>query len=271
MYKLGLILAAGLAFAMPAQAALQARDLNNDSIADAYYDTVLDITWLKDANLAASNTFGLTYNTPLGDHPSDSWAASYDETIDTSGLMTWGGALHWIDAMNTANYLGYSDWRLPTMVDTGGSGCDFAFSGTDCGLNVQTVSGGQVYSELAYMYYVNLDNIGSFDSFGQEQAGWGLVDDTNNPNDESLFGSLQPYMYWSGVEETNNSSRAWSFGMLDGSQYTDRKTYGRYAWAVRPGDVVAAPVPEADTYALMALGMGVVGFLARRKGASDGL
>ena len=92
-----------------AHAALQGRDLNGSPGSfEAYYDTDLDITWLADANLAASNTFGLAYNTDLGNHPSDSTGPSYSETIRTDGKMTWGAALHWIDAMNAANYLGYS-------------------------------------------------------------------------------------------------------------------------------------------------------------------
>ncbi len=45
---------------------LKPRDLTGDGVADAYYDTVLDITWLADANLAASNTFGLPTGSYLG-------------------------------------------------------------------------------------------------------------------------------------------------------------------------------------------------------------
>ena len=34
-----------------AQAALQDRDLNGDTVIDAFYDTDLKITWLRDANV----------------------------------------------------------------------------------------------------------------------------------------------------------------------------------------------------------------------------
>ena len=37
-----------------------------------------------------------------------------------------------------------------------------------------------------------------------------------------------------------------------------------YALAVRPGDVAA--VPEAETYALMLAGLGLIGWRARRRG-----
>jgi len=71
----------------------------------AYYDTVLDITWLADANLAASNTFGVS-----GIH---SW-----------GGMTWDTAQSWLMAMNAdggTGYLGYNNWRLPTVTPVNGT------------------------------------------------------------------------------------------------------------------------------------------------------
>ncbi len=48
------------------------------------YDTDLNVTWLADANLAMSNTFGVS-------------------GIDSNGHMTWFTAQNWISAMNTAN------------------------------------------------------------------------------------------------------------------------------------------------------------------------
>jgi hypothetical protein len=47
------------------------------------------------------------------------------------------------------------------------------------------------------------------------------------------------------------------------AQSGDFKGYQEYAWAVRDGDVAA--VPEPETYALMLAGLGLVGFMARRK------
>lgn len=51
------------------------------------YDTLLNVTWLQDANYAKTSGF------------------------DTDGLMDWGTAKSW--ASNLV-YAGYSDWRLPT-------------------------------------------------------------------------------------------------------------------------------------------------------------
>lgn len=72
------------------QAALESR-LGGQAI----YDTDLNVTWLADANLAATNTFGAP-------------------SINPNGSMDWYTAQIWIGGMNAANYLGYHDWRLPT-------------------------------------------------------------------------------------------------------------------------------------------------------------
>lgn len=50
---------------------------------------------MQDANLAATENFGLS--------------------ITSSGLMLSFEAPYWIYAMNNANYLGYSDWSLPSL------------------------------------------------------------------------------------------------------------------------------------------------------------
>ena len=75
----------------------------------AVYDTDLNITWLANANLAKSNTFG----TP---------------GVGADGSISWTAAQNWIASMNAAKYLGFSTWRLPTtpMSDSscnGGFGC----------------------------------------------------------------------------------------------------------------------------------------------------
>lgn len=59
-----------------------------------YDDASWKITWISDANLAASNTFGTA-------------------GINANGTMNWDTANTWIANMNTANYLGFDDWRLP--------------------------------------------------------------------------------------------------------------------------------------------------------------
>ena len=112
----GALCAAAFSFAtMSSHAALELR-LDGQAV----YDTDLNITWISAGNLAGSNTFGVPTDTNLALHPDD--ASGVKGFIDSDGDMNWPGALHWIDAMNAANYLGFSDWRLPTTL-VPDSGC----------------------------------------------------------------------------------------------------------------------------------------------------
>lgn len=63
----------------------------------AVYDTDLGITRLADANLAASDDFGVRFIEPEGWTDADS-------------------AQNFVAAMNVENYLGFSDRRLPATL-----------------------------------------------------------------------------------------------------------------------------------------------------------
>lgn len=209
----------------------------------AYYDTVLDLTWVADANLAASNTFGVS-------------------GIAVDGGMTWDKANDWIAAMNSASYLGASAWRLPVIVDTGSAGCFYAYSGTDCGYNVQTVSGSTVYSEMAHLFQVTLGNLPYYDTTGAgPQPGWGLAN-------AGPFANLQAAIYWSGTAYAPEADRlAWHFDFNEGRQYRGPWTTRHFAWAVHAGDMLV-PVPAAAWLFASALGIGQ--WLRRRALATAG-
>ncbi len=185
----------------------------------AYYDTALDITWLANANLADTIAFGVT-------------------GIEIDGSMTWTKAYEWIAAMNAAAYLGKSDWRLPTVTDTGTSGCNFAYTGTDCGYNVNLASG-----EMAHLFYGTLSNTGDFNTSGIP-TGCSGGPPYCLTNDGPLS-NLQPSLYWSGTGYPPPfPGYAWVFNFGNGKQDFFDKTWNLFAWAVRPGDignVVAAP------------------------------
>jgi len=219
-------LSLGLILALPAQAAL------HDRGGGLIYDDVLEITWLQNANYGASSSYDNGYST-------------------TDGRMTWANAVAWADNLSyydSVRDVTYSDWRLPTVSPINGSSFQY-FSGSDYwsgtrdeGYNVSasgTAYAGATGSELAYMYYNNLGNKGYLNTAGQTQSGYGLVDDANNPNDESLFTNLQSNVYWSGTEYAPNSSNAWFFHTILGSQFADFKDIDYYAMAVHPGDVAA--------------------------------
>jgi hypothetical protein len=197
----------------------------------AYYDDVLNITWLADANAGAGSIYD------------DGYSA-------TDGRMTWASAQAWMGSMNTANYLGTSTWRLPTIIDTGAPGCNWANTGTDCGWNVDLSS-----SEMAHMYYSTLGNLAYCTTGGScPQAGWGL-------SSTGLFSNLQPDGYWSSTTSVFESTAAWVFGFGTGGQADDDKSALYYAWAVSSGDALV-PVPAAVW--MFGSALGVLG-LVRRK------
>ena len=213
------------------------------------YDTDLNVTWLKDANYAQTSGY------------------------DADGRMTWDEAVTW--AANLS-YGGYTDWRLPTTTttDTATPDCLWAYGGTDCGYNVRPAS-----SEMAHLYFVELGNRSYYNCestyYGggyYYNCGYGVVSGAyaggSNPNSTldnvGSFINFQSNGYWSGTETTPGADLAWDFNTAYGSQDYCGKACSLYALAVRTGDVAA--VPEAETYALMLAGLGLVGWRVRRRG-----
>lgn len=175
--------------------------------------------------------------------------------------MTWDNARAWADNLVWG---GFSDWRLPTMVDTGTAGCNLSYAGgTDCGYNVQTKTGNTLYSEMAYLYYETLGNLAYCDpttstaTTCDEHPGWGWVN-------TGPFTNVQPDVYWLGVEYAPSPQRAWHFYTYDGGQIRGAKGDALYAVAVRPGDV-AASVSEPQTLVLVMLAMGTAVWARRRR------
>ena len=246
------VLASGMA-----QAAL------NDRGGGMIYDDVLDITWLQDANYAKTSGYAAAHAIDNG--------LQATNNIHVDGRMGWDAAKTWASNLT---FGGYDGWRLPTMIDTAAPGCDLSNSGTDCGYNVQTYDSGTrtIYSELAYMYYVNLALKAGKNTDDSERDDFGIfgngtlngVDNSfRGQTDIGLIRNLQNYGYWFGLQHAVNTYVTWSVLFDFGWQTAVGKQEELYAWAVHPGDV--APVPESKTYVMLLAGLGLLGVLAKRR------
>jgi hypothetical protein len=178
----------------------------------AYYDTVLNVTWVANANLSATNTFGLPQiaNDAL-------YVSGY---VRVNGQMDWDTAKTWVAAMNGAGYLGLGNWRLPdtTQPDPSCNG-QLVYSG----FPYQGYGPGCTGSEMGHLYNVS-----------------GITPLAPGP-----FANVQGWYYWSGVEYVVAPASAWTFSFGDGNQYTSAKSNKQNTWPVTPGDPFGAG-PDTD-------------------------
>jgi hypothetical protein len=178
--------------------------------------------------------------------------------------MTWAAATTW--AANLV-YGGFSDWRLASNTPvSGGTSFNYSYSvtgSTDYGYNITSPN-----SELAYMYNVNLGLKDYVNTRGAVQDNYGVFGNgtTGGQANVGLVNNLQSYAYWSGAESSPGSGIAWNFASNVGFQDYINEGLQFYAWAVRPGDVSAVPVPAA----FWLFGSGLMGLLGLRRRGNIG-
>ena len=197
------------------------------------YSSVSNVTWTKDANLfktlydANPNLVNqITAVTPSYNDPS--WGAQgigdgdvIDDFDTATGKVTWWGGIAFTNYLNSINYGGSNQWRLPTSNAIGG------YNGT-------------TGNELGQLFYSEL----------------GGTANNNIPN-TAYFTNEQAYQYWSGTESASNPFNAWVFNTFNGFQTINNKSGQLYAWAVSPGQVTAA---VAEPGVIWLLGAALLGW-----------
>jgi len=218
-------------------------------------DTSTGLLWLKDANLAATLT-AAQVGAIIADVGTISGHALTASDFPGGGRMTWWGAMAWAQDLV---YAGFSDWRLPSVTDTGNPGCDaIAFDGTDCGYNVDLATG-----ELARLWYASLGNTGFYDTSGTPtgcNASFPYCFTNTGP-----FLNAQPpdiFLYWTSTEFAPRDLSAWYFNADFGLQYAVVKEETTYGWAVRRAG--ATTIAEPPTPALLAICLTGIALLRRR-------
>jgi hypothetical protein len=163
----------------------------------AAYDDALNITWLTDAALSGSNS--------------------------------WTNQLDWVAALNSANYLGFSDWRLASMSVAAGLPTGTATSVVDCSTIWKPLCRD---NELGYMFFHNLGGSVSQDLTGNQTVG------------NVTLTNIQR-VYWSATE--SGITNAFMIHFDSGFGVWSPKNGLRHAWAVRAGDIgTALDIPDGD-------------------------
>jgi hypothetical protein len=198
-----------------------------------------------------------SFDTPANSGHHDLSASDFNTT---NGTVSWFGALAFAEYLNNIGYGGSHDWHLPYVNGTFKDGCNFAYSGQDCGYNVSTNT-----NEMAQLYFAELNKKSQFNTSGQSQSGYGIFGNNGIQvagGEVGPFTNVQSSGYWSGTEYIP-ADGGWDFNFSDGNQDGSYKNLQFYAWAVTPGQVTAA-VPEPGVMWLLGAGLLGWGGLKRR-------
>jgi hypothetical protein len=221
-HKISLYLATGLLACNISTAQAALIDYGNGLI----YDDILDISWLADANLAATNVFGVA-------------------GVAEDGTMTWDTGFDWIAALNSNAYMGYTGWRMPTVDPVNGVNFEYTISydgSTDRGFNNTSTA-----NELSHLFYVSLGNLGYCTT--SNATGLPQEDCEVTPNGEwglqntGPFTNMEVFRYWTDTENDTNTTRAFDMDFTFGQVGTGGKIGGKHVWALLDGNPMAVPLP----------------------------
>jgi hypothetical protein len=133
------------------------------------YDAANRVSWLADFNLPATNRFGL----PVCN------GSSPQLCVNPSGSMSYQAAAAWVQAMNSANYLGHTNWQLPTTPTTDQACTKFnPTGGGNFGFNCSLSAMGSLY----------------YNALGLKPPNTAVPIPANTVGP---FSNFQPFLYWS--------------------------------------------------------------------------
>ena len=229
MKKSLILFACLLGFSVSSQAVLV--DLGNGLVAD----TDQNITWLKDANL-----IGTACNASSGPYQA-LWDAYQLQTggVGQCFAMTGPDATAWIGALNDVSYLGYSDWRLPVVLQPDPL-CENQTGGFSSGYNCRTLG-----SEVAHLMNVTLNvpnRLGTGSTGGPVGIGtFSAFSDNPGP-----FINIWAASVWTGTDVPTDPARAFIYHTGVNGQFTAYKANPSDAvpWAVRDG--LSLPIGDCD-------------------------
>ncbi len=178
----------------------------------AIYDTVAHVTWVLDANLAASNDFGLTGTTTITTSGGISLTVPL---INTSGAMLFATANSWLGAMKTISYAGTISWTLPAPGDLQTLFNHLNLQPGDSRLTVQGSVG--PFQNLQPFFY------------------WACERDQNGNSQSPCNGSIPG-------TSPNGTPMEWSFNLDTGFQATDLDTKEFYVAVYYPVFNVMLPL-----------------------------
>jgi hypothetical protein len=181
-------------------------------------DAALGVTWLADADLAATDTFHVP-------------------GVSCDGSMEYTTALKWVRAMNRADYLGHSDWTLPITppyTDLGCSGENEAGGGY-FGIGCTKSPLASLYSNLLGPHLTAPDTVVA------------IPDATTGP-----FQDFQPYMYWTNVKSPNQhggKTCCFSFSFNTGRASSNTDLFSMYVLPIIRGNVFGAASTSGSSLA----------------------
>jgi hypothetical protein len=241
------------------------------------YDTVLDVTWLQDADYA--RTLYDIENPPpepcTDPDPENCPFIPYDPFagLNFADANAWADGLTYYDSVRDVTW---DDWRLPTVGPINGSSylLNTTYNGTsDNGYALTTTNGsdggwrdgdGTPVSEMGHMFYVNLMNLGACTATAQAPST--CIQQTNRVLSTGIFLNLTTdpfHAYWSNA--TASPGDGWIFDPYSGfGARTTNLTRLWSAWAVRDGDVAPSVVPVPAAVWLFGSALGLVSVMRRK-------